>query len=543
MPTNPLDQHSHDHGTTSARIFWVCFSLLVLLTILLLFSFPHSIVDDAYIFGRYALNLAEHGELNWNIGEDPVEGYTGVLLPLLYALFLLVDLPLESAGVAIGIISYFCSGLVILLHSARYENPIKVTMILLYCGMPFLYRHVFSGMETYLFILLLTCTYFLFSQVLLKKTIALILFPIATLLLSITRPEGFIFAGFSILSAGIYHIAGQTRLPKTYVYSVLAFFVLPILGYFSWRWVYYGYPLPNTFYAKYSSSWLAVSKQQILEFWLNSSLTVPLGIWVFLISLSYAASQSQLHPRQIQERKIGQALWMIMPFILPSLIIMLIYARSSLSMNFSFRYLAPFYPLAILILGYLSNLLISKIASYKTRIFFGALFVTTSIIPWFFTYSSDLSIERQEAERAWRLMCTEHIAIGKNLAAHIPANETLVVIQDAGAIPYYSGLRTIDLGGLNDEFMSQVDHDDNLLNDYIYNNHPGVFVITSYSPECIDRTISGGNQHFIDAITQDPRFEEFQIVEIYAPPLADMAYYEFVYVRQDLVPAYRGNGP
>ncbi|MGD1048590.1 MAG: hypothetical protein ABR899_07560, partial [Candidatus Krumholzibacteriaceae bacterium] len=38
---------------------------------------PRWVVDDSFILFRYADNLANHGELNWNLGEKPVEGYTG----------------------------------------------------------------------------------------------------------------------------------------------------------------------------------------------------------------------------------------------------------------------------------------------------------------------------------------------------------------------------------------------------------------------------------------------------------------------------------
>src|SRR3954465_2857630 len=40
--------------------------------------FPRATVDDAFITYRYAENLARHGELTFNVGGNPVEGYTGV---------------------------------------------------------------------------------------------------------------------------------------------------------------------------------------------------------------------------------------------------------------------------------------------------------------------------------------------------------------------------------------------------------------------------------------------------------------------------------
>lgn len=41
--------------------------------------------DDAFISLRYARNLAEHGQLTWNLGEY-AEGYTNFLFVLLTAL-------------------------------------------------------------------------------------------------------------------------------------------------------------------------------------------------------------------------------------------------------------------------------------------------------------------------------------------------------------------------------------------------------------------------------------------------------------------------
>jgi hypothetical protein len=57
-----------------------CLAIMVLLA-------PKWTVDDAYITYRYAQNLARHGELNWNVGQDPVEGYTGVAWPVILSGF------------------------------------------------------------------------------------------------------------------------------------------------------------------------------------------------------------------------------------------------------------------------------------------------------------------------------------------------------------------------------------------------------------------------------------------------------------------------
>jgi hypothetical protein len=51
------------------------------------------VTDDAYISFVYARNLAEHGELAFNPGLPPVEGYTNFLWTVLLALVHRVGLP------------------------------------------------------------------------------------------------------------------------------------------------------------------------------------------------------------------------------------------------------------------------------------------------------------------------------------------------------------------------------------------------------------------------------------------------------------------
>jgi hypothetical protein len=69
------------------RRYWpVLLATAVLVPHALLFDF---VSDDAYISFRYARNLAEHGQLVFNLGER-VEGYTNFLWTVL--------LPAESSS-------------------------------------------------------------------------------------------------------------------------------------------------------------------------------------------------------------------------------------------------------------------------------------------------------------------------------------------------------------------------------------------------------------------------------------------------------------
>ena len=64
-----------------------------------------TILDDAYIFLRYAENFVNGYGFVWNIGEPPVEGYTSFLYlaTLILVKFLYIDL--ESFAIIFGIIT------------------------------------------------------------------------------------------------------------------------------------------------------------------------------------------------------------------------------------------------------------------------------------------------------------------------------------------------------------------------------------------------------------------------------------------------------
>ncbi|MFC4005052.1 hypothetical protein ACFS2C_27410 [Prauserella oleivorans] len=71
-----------------------------------------------------------------------------------------------------------------------------------------------------------------------------------------------------------------------------------------------------------------------------------------------------------------------------------------------------------------------------------------------------------------------HVAIGKGLAdAGVAEPDRTLAVSDAGAIPYYSGWRTIDYIGLNDERIAHGADPD----DVVREARPTVIVATSYT--------------------------------------------------------------
>jgi hypothetical protein len=61
------------------------------------------VTDDAFISFVFSRNLAEHGELTFNQGLPPVEGYTNFLWTFLIGVLIFLGIPAEPASIALGI--------------------------------------------------------------------------------------------------------------------------------------------------------------------------------------------------------------------------------------------------------------------------------------------------------------------------------------------------------------------------------------------------------------------------------------------------------
>src|SRR3989344_7149803 len=139
------------------KLSWLLIAVAVVYAVVIQSIFPRYIVDDAYISFRYAENLALHGELNWNVGEDPVEGYTGIAYHVLLAGFIKAGVSPITASRFLGIFSFWLGFLMLGLIARRLKlAPIFVSsLVLLYSTTPVLFTHIFSGMETMLFVALM----------------------------------------------------------------------------------------------------------------------------------------------------------------------------------------------------------------------------------------------------------------------------------------------------------------------------------------------------------------------------------------------------
>jgi hypothetical protein len=213
-----------------------------------LWLFRTFFIDDAFITFRYVRQFVAGNGLVYNIGER-VEGYSNFLWVMLLALphafgaELITTARVLSAALSIG-------SLILSYHLARSAPYPVLAPIMLAAAGPF-GAWAMGGLETSLFAFLLTASaaVFIYEEERGRGALSGVLFG----LLALARPEGVIFFALAIgFRAWRLLSGGRTGLAKIEGrdWLRLAGFAVLFVPHFLWRLSYYGYPLPNTVYAK-----------------------------------------------------------------------------------------------------------------------------------------------------------------------------------------------------------------------------------------------------------------------------------------------------
>ncbi len=208
--------------------------------------------DDAYISLRYAQHFVEGHGLVFNLdpNEAPVEGYTNFTWTMLLAL----GMQLGCTGDAIETWSnvwgtLFHGGTVLLLAAIAWRASAGRALVpIAACGYAALHHAASlapAGLETALFVLLVTAM--LRFTLVMRCAREAWLLGFLGVLLAMTRPDGGLFV--AIAGLFVLHDARRRRAPRLLLGYVVPF-VLVFVPYLLWRHAYYGYWVPNTFYAK-----------------------------------------------------------------------------------------------------------------------------------------------------------------------------------------------------------------------------------------------------------------------------------------------------
>jgi hypothetical protein len=220
---------------------------------------PHAaafdfVSDDAFISFRYAKNLAEHGELVFNLGER-VEGFTNFLWTILLALGIKLGVSPVLSSRFLGIVFGIGTLAVVARLSLRLDrerpSPFHLVAPLGLALMGAFACWCSGGLETQLFTFLSLLAFERFLAETESETgfASGIFFALA----GMTRPEGALFFAIACLHRLVTNLWRERRfLPRWDELAWLGLFAGTFGPYFLWRWHYYGWPFPNTFYVKSS---------------------------------------------------------------------------------------------------------------------------------------------------------------------------------------------------------------------------------------------------------------------------------------------------
>lgn len=394
-------------------------------------------MDDAFISFRYADNLATGEGLVWN-PDERVEGYTNFLWVILMAGGLLIGLPPENFSIILAaVIHPVLLLLVFSLSRLILDNRGRSLIVMVLVG----FNHTVaafatSGLETSLqTALFLAAAYILThgSQKGWTRSLTAV-FSLVLNLALLTRPDSVILV--------IAALVGYFRLKRDINHKDLLILAMPFLlisvPYVIWKVNFYGSLLPNTFYAKihdlsgirfglfqlyqYIQSYLLVPFIVILVWNIKAVFRdAPLAGYLGLFSLTWICYWI-LAGGDLMEFRVYAP---VIPFILLLIVFVI-------GFNISEQWLRIAL-LAVLLFG-----------SFHNRLAFGRI-----IAGWGVETTDQLTGHLTAPGENW-------IGIGKSLGRLFDGSDVSIAIGAAGAVPYYSRLKTVDFMGLNDRAVPRI---------------------------------------------------------------------------------------
>jgi hypothetical protein len=211
------------------------------------------IVDDTLISFQYARTLAEHGVLTWHPDLPMVDGYTSLGHILLIVLGMKLGLDIVLANTLVSVLS-MAAIVVLLIRRLAREGAgtaavfLGLLLVLANAGFAF---WIAAGLESVLYAAVFFLVYLRFENALDRGRLN-IADAAAMAAMGLVRPEGCFIAlalvGFFVLHGVLGRRGLHASAPAVLVV------VASIAAIFAWRAWQYGYPLPNTYYAKMSAS-------------------------------------------------------------------------------------------------------------------------------------------------------------------------------------------------------------------------------------------------------------------------------------------------
>lgn len=409
-------------------------------------------MEDAAMIMRYAQNMVKGYGIVWNHGEHPVDGATDFLFLLMAAGVHSLGLSIETAVRLLCVSAHFLTVPVVYLAQRRHAKASQfwaiVSTLFFLLGPGLVYARTYFGTSVFALFASLTWYFALYLRENdnLKVSFAFVIFG---LLAGLTRPEGVLLSGFMLLA--LMYFRGLRSSGRLILIFVSLFGVIGG-GYLLWRWSYFGYPLPNPYYVKGGGTLhvtgLFDSLVNLFDLTLPFVLVYPIGL-------------------RVPELR-RQAIFCLIPIMGFTLIWTLISSEANMLHRFQY----PLLPLVLMSwTPFLQPLAAELRAKFKSApssqlIRAGAIgligvVAAVQVVRY-------VSAEGYDHDGLYDTAAMLHTYQDKGY---------IIAVSEAGLLPLYSGWRSIDTWGLNDQWIA---HNGGITEAYLDQVQPQIIMFNVY---------------------------------------------------------------
>jgi hypothetical protein len=390
------------------------------------------IADDAFISLRYARRLLDGHGLTWTDGPR-VEGYSNLLWVLGCALLGWLGVDLVTAARGLGLAATVAT-LAVLAWSTRRQRWLVCLLALAAFALPGpVAVWAIGGLEQPLLALCIALGLALAFSLLPAKdgtpsTPRPVLAGVCFGLAALCRPDGLLF-GLSVAAVVLFAErpnAARARLAIRFAAPMVGM-VLAQLGF---RLLYYGDFVPNTGRAK-----LAISPAHIVAGWSHVAQGLSAHRSVFGVAAAGAAVAWR-HGNRHRVTLIGVLIVVWLGYV----------ALVGGDIFPAWRHFLP----ALLMCAFLvAEGAAAALARGARAQWVVVVVAVNSLLLGFFDSQQDYRLALARAER-WEW---HGEVVGRFLARAFGAQAPLVAVDSAGCVPYFSGLPSLDMLGLNDSYL------------------------------------------------------------------------------------------
>jgi hypothetical protein len=414
-------------------------------------------LEDAAMIFNYSEHIAAGEGVVYVPGGERVDGASDLLMTFILAGAVWLGLPVQMGAALLNGLGVGITALLIFLSWSRPELgrrwPALAAVGLFLVTTPVLSLGA-SGFLTPAFAAMVTLTAYLVQRANNNSsTASLIAIGISVALAGMDRIEGFVLAGLIVLAEAV----GTRSFRLVAIPAATAGLVA--VAWFSWRWSYFDYPLPNPFYKKggLHLSSLKISIQAVLEF---SAPWIPI-----------------LFAAVVSDRTRRRALSYILLVALPWSGIWMFLSNE---MNITNRFQFPIAPVLAVLCGSLIVPLLPDLKRWRywwsaNEVRRASAFALALLVLLGFAIWPTVTTTQRQSDRFTAMRAVDYggfyVKVSDAIRRARLDNKELLVSTEAGMVAFRSGLPVVDLWGLNDK---RIAHSGLLSSDQIQDLRPDI---------------------------------------------------------------------